>query len=108
MNDSTHDVESHLRSVAKGVSYRCVGSLATVVISFVMTGSVRTASLIGSAEVVTKVLIFWGHERLWHRIPWGRRRRAWVAAERLRSSRPPAPAPESVYALHSSETTPGE
>jgi len=56
----------------KGVSYRLIASFSTVTISFVLTGSGRTAALIGSSEVVAKIFLFWGHERVWHRIRWGR------------------------------------
>lgn len=72
MSGSTSSVESQLRSLVKGVSYRLVGSLATVLVSFALTGSARIATLIGSGEIVAKVLLFWGHERLWQRIRWGR------------------------------------
>jgi uncharacterized membrane protein len=65
--------DSQLRSVMKGVSYRLLASLSTVAISFALTGNGRTATLIGSSEVLAKILLFWGHERVWHRIHWGRR-----------------------------------
>lgn len=77
MVDST-PAESHFRSVAKGLSYRVVATLSTVAISFALTGSLATATLIGSVEAVAKIALFWGHERLWHRIPWGRARRGRV------------------------------
>src|SRR5262245_20760161 len=64
--------ESHLRSVVKGLSYRLLGTLFTTTLSFVMTGSAKTAMLLGSAVVTLKVLLFWGHERVWTRIYWGR------------------------------------
>ncbi len=64
--------ESHLRSVAKGASYRVIATLSTLAISFLMTGSVKLATLIGSSEALAKILLYWGHERVWHRIPWGR------------------------------------
>jgi adenylylsulfate kinase len=74
MVDSSPRADSHFRSVLKGLSYRSVATISTVAISFVMTGSIKTATMIGSAEAVAKVLLFWGHERLWHRIRWGRPR----------------------------------
>jgi uncharacterized membrane protein len=58
--------------VAKGISYRLLGTLLTTAISFAMTGSAKTAVLVGSAEVTFKVALFWGHERVWARIQWGR------------------------------------
>jgi uncharacterized membrane protein len=93
--------ESHLRSVAKGVSYRLVGTLLTTMLSFVLTGSARTAMFLGSAEITFKVLLFWGHERVWAKVQWGRHHgraprdedRGWLrassAALRLRRSEQP-------------------
>lgn len=101
--------ESHLRSVAKGVSYRILGTVLTGAFSYVITGSARAALLIGSAEVTAKLVLFWGHERLWDRIAWGRRRRqaslvampVRSAAEELESASPiteRVPMPSSVEA----------
>jgi uncharacterized membrane protein len=64
--------DSHLRSVVKGVSYRLFGSLLTAILSYFVTGSVKTATLVGTAEMTVKVLLYWGHERAWARIRWGR------------------------------------
>lgn len=64
--------DSHLRSIAKGLSWRLGGSLFTAAFSFGVTGSVQTALIIGGAEVTTKLLLFWAHERIWARIVWGR------------------------------------
>jgi uncharacterized membrane protein len=84
MVNSTPVVESHFRSVVKGLSYRSVATLSTIGISFAVTGSIQTAAWIGSGEAVAKILLFWGHERLWHRIRWGR---SWRAAGRRPQSR---------------------
>jgi len=66
------NADSHLRSVVKGISYRLLGTLFTTSLSFAMTGSTKTAILLGSAEVTIKVLLFWGHGRVWAKIEWGR------------------------------------
>lgn len=65
--------DSHLRSVAKGISWRIIGTIDTMLISYFVTGSVKYAAVIGSVEAVTKIVLFWGHERIWHRVPWGRK-----------------------------------
>jgi uncharacterized membrane protein len=80
--------ESHWRSASKGVTYRVFATLVTTTVSFLMTGSVKTAAIIGSTEVTAKVLLYWAHERIWARITWGRRGRVMVAdgaGERLAS-----------------------
>ena len=63
--------ETHKRSLIKGLSWRAVGTLDTVVISYLITGHIGKALSIGGIELVTKVFLYYGHERAWQRIPWG-------------------------------------
>lgn len=64
--------ESHWRSASKGISYRLFATLVTASMSFALTGSFKTAIIIGVAEVTGKVALYWAHERIWTRIKWGR------------------------------------
>lgn len=64
--------EKPLRSIAKTVSWRIVGTLDTIGISWLLTGDVETALAIGSVELVTKMILYFGHERLWNKINFGR------------------------------------
>lgn len=64
--------ERPLRSIAKTVSWRIVGTLDTIGISWLLTGDVETALAIGSVELVTKMILYFGHERLWNKINFGR------------------------------------
>ena len=57
--------ESHLRSVIKGISWRIVGTIDTTVISFFLTGELKMALKIGLTEVLTKVVLYYLHERVW-------------------------------------------
>jgi uncharacterized membrane protein len=57
--------ESHFRSIIKGVSWRMVGTIDTIILSFLLTGHINTALKIGFTEVVTKVLLYYLHERAW-------------------------------------------
>lgn len=65
--------EAHTRSFAKAVSWRITGSLDTFLLSWLITGNVKFAGGIASAEVVTKVVLYYLHERAWGIVPWGRR-----------------------------------
>jgi uncharacterized membrane protein len=64
--------ERHWRSVAKAISWRAVGTIDTMVISFIVTGKVKFALSIGFVELFTKVTLFYFHERVWHKIPFGK------------------------------------
>jgi uncharacterized membrane protein len=61
--------ESHLRSLIKGITWRMVGTIDTFVLSYIFTGSVKIAAAIGGTEVITKVILFYIHDRVWQWIP---------------------------------------
>ncbi|WP_373055518.1 DUF2061 domain-containing protein [Zunongwangia sp. H14] len=64
--------EKPLRSIAKTISWRIVGTMDTVAISWILTGQIETALAIGSVELVTKMILYFGHERLWNMINFGK------------------------------------
>ena len=61
-------VDSHLRSVVKAFSWRIIATLTTAAIAYWVTGRIDTAVLIGGIEFFLKFIIYYGHERAWHRI----------------------------------------
>jgi len=63
--------DGHLRSLAKAVSWRFVGSLDTLTLSYLVTGNIIWAGSIASAETITKIILFYLHERVWRRVRWG-------------------------------------
>ena len=65
--------DSNLRSITKAISWRALGTLDTFVLSWLITGEVKLAMAIGGTEVLTKMALYWFHERMWNRITWGRR-----------------------------------
>ena len=65
--------EAHYRSVLKSISWRIVGTMDTILISWFVTGEVKAAITIGSIEVVTKMILYYFHERTWTKIKWGLR-----------------------------------
>lgn len=64
--------EKAYRSVVKTVSWRVLGTIDTMVISYLITGSLIMAASIGSIEVVTKMILYYFHERAWNKINIGR------------------------------------
>jgi len=65
--------ETHSRSLAKAISWRATGSLDTFVVAFVITGSPKIAGSVAITEILTKILIYYLHERVWAWVPWGKR-----------------------------------
>jgi uncharacterized membrane protein len=64
--------ERPIRSLAKAVSWRVTGSVDTVLLSWLFTADLRIAAAIGLTEVVTKMVLYYLHERAWNRISLGR------------------------------------
>lgn len=64
--------EAHTRSFIKAVSWRLTGSIDTFVISLFVTGKFGVAGTIATVEVITKIALYYSHERVWALIPWGR------------------------------------
>ena len=64
--------DSHLRSFLKAVSWRFVGSLDTFLLSLLFTGKLRYAVSIATAEALTKIVLYYLHERAWRLVSWGR------------------------------------
>ena len=63
--------ESHLRSILKGLTWRTVATVTTMVIAWGVTGKVDLALQIGSIEVFAKIAIYYAHERAWQLVPRG-------------------------------------
>ena len=60
------------RSLAKALSWRFLATIITTIIVFMLTGKGEFAATIGLADTVIKFFIYFGHERLWNLIPFGR------------------------------------
>lgn len=54
-------------SLLKTISWRILGTLDTITISYIVTGEVRSALSIGGFEVFTKMVLYYFHERAWNR-----------------------------------------
>ena len=63
--------ESNKRHLLKTFSWRLIGTLDTITLSWIITGNPLTGLQIGGAETITKMLLYYGHERLWYRIGFG-------------------------------------
>ena len=62
--------DSARKSLLKSISWRVLGTLDTIVISWILTGELTLALSIGSVEVFSKLILYFGHERLWNLVKW--------------------------------------
>ena len=64
--------EKPVRSVVKAISWRVVGTIDTIIISWFITGQIALALSIGTIELVTKMILYFFHERIWNTVKWGK------------------------------------
>ncbi|NNC51386.1 MAG: DUF2061 domain-containing protein [Flaviramulus sp.] len=64
--------EKPVRSMVKSLSWRTIGTLDTILISWLITGKFDLALSIGGIELVTKMVLYFFHERIWNSIKWGK------------------------------------
>lgn len=65
-------METHLRSIAKAVSWRVGGTVVTFVVALVVSGKLDIAVKVGALDTLVKIAAFYFHERIWHRVSFGK------------------------------------
>jgi len=60
--------DTRRRSLSKAISWRVVGTLDTFLIGTVVTQQVSVGAAIASIELVTKVALYYIHERVWNKL----------------------------------------
>jgi len=60
------------RSIVKAITWRAIATLITISLVYSVTGELKVSLGVGAVEVVSKILFYYFHERIWDRIPWGR------------------------------------
>jgi len=63
------------RSMCKALTYRVLSVSLTFVISLIITGKLSWATAIAGAEAVTKMFLYFTHERAWNKIKWGKEKK---------------------------------
>ena len=64
--------EKKRRSVVKTISWRTIGTIDTILISWIVVGNVNFAVTIGGVELFNKMALFFFHERAWNKSNFGR------------------------------------
>jgi uncharacterized membrane protein len=60
------------RSLVKTLTWRVTGSASTFTIAYLVTGSFGISSLVAVIQMCVNTVLYWIHERVWTRVPWGR------------------------------------
>lgn len=67
-------MEKNRRSIAKALSWRVVATIITTGLVYGLTGEGEFAATVGLADTFIKFAVYFGHERLWNRIAYGRQK----------------------------------
>ena len=59
------------RSILKAISWRIVGTLDTMCLGWIVTGSPLVGLKIGGLELITKFVLYYLHERIWLKNKYG-------------------------------------
>ena len=65
--------ENNKRSLVKAISWRVFATADTFIITFLVTGTLKWALSISFIEVLTKLALYYFHERAWNKINYGRK-----------------------------------
>ncbi|MBP1838699.1 DUF2061 domain-containing protein [Formosa algae] len=59
---------SHKRHIFKAITWRIVGTIDTILLSWLISGDPLTGLKIGFAEITTKMVLYYLHERVWFKV----------------------------------------
>ena len=63
------------RHIYKTLTWRLIGTLDTVLLGWIVSGDPAVGLTIGSLELVTKMILYYLHERVWYRVDFGVKRK---------------------------------
>lgn len=55
------------RHILKTITWRIIGTIDTILLSWFITGSLTLGFSIGGIEVITKMVLYYLHERAWYK-----------------------------------------
>lgn len=58
-------INSKGRHILKTFSWRLLGSLDTMLLTYILTGNISSSASISLVEIVTKTILYYFHERIW-------------------------------------------
>ena len=59
--------QSRIRHLAKTITWRLVGTVDTILLGWLVSGDATVGLTIGGLEMVTKMILYYLHERAWFR-----------------------------------------
>lgn len=66
---------SHKRHVLKTITWRIIGTIDTILLGWFISGDPTIGLSVGGAELTTKMILYYLHERVWYNIDFGIKRK---------------------------------
>lgn len=66
---------TRMRCIYKSISFRILATITTMLIVYYMTGDGSLMVTVGVFDTVSKLLLYYLHERGWERVEWGKEKR---------------------------------
>lgn len=67
--------QTNKRHLLKTITWRVIGTVDTILLGWIISGDPFIGLQIGSLEVVTKLILYYFHEKLWYKFNYGINRR---------------------------------
>jgi uncharacterized membrane protein len=58
---------SYKRHIAKTITWRIVGTIDTILLGYLISGDIKIGLTIGGVELLTKMVLYYAHERFWYK-----------------------------------------
>ena len=58
---------SYKRHLVKTITWRIIGTIDTMLLGWFVTGDIKLGMAIGGFEVITKMALYFFHERIWYK-----------------------------------------
>ena len=59
------------RHIAKTITWRIIGTIDTMLLGWLISGDPMIGVSIGSLELITKMVLYYFHERMWYKTKFG-------------------------------------
>ncbi|MBW2961532.1 DUF2061 domain-containing protein [Mesonia aestuariivivens] len=71
LNKKKELLNSRKRHITKAVTWRIIGTIDTTLLGWLISGNPYIGLQIGLTEVITKIFLYYLHERLWYKTNFG-------------------------------------
>ena len=59
------------RHIVKTITWRIIGTLDTMLLGWLVSGDHMIGLKVGALELITKMILYYVHERVWYASNWG-------------------------------------